>query len=455
MNSNTISKIYIQVIAFLSMLICFALAPEKTQAQIENLIVEKWYIADNNDATDTTEGRSLQAGIVTYRIYLDLASGSKIKKIFGSDIHPLRISSTSDFYNNIDRPNAYFGYLINKSWYTGNPTLSLDSWLTLGLTSTQYAGTPKTDDTDGSFIGGSNNNGGSSSIPGGLLVNNDPAAGIPVTVADGYVPNTQVLGQWFDQGFKNAMGEDTTVFGSVNTGNEFLSYDAILQQAAGVTGADAGTNKVLVAQLTTSGDLSFELNAVIEQFDGTNYTDVTYVANGDSLLTGEIVSPFLSYPPACGCTDPDYLEYSSAYACSEADSCQTLIRFGCMDPLACNYDASANFNLPSLCCYPGLCDDRNLSVVCPSIAAGRYGIRQLFPNPANEKLTVKAFSNHESENRFTVYNSLGQVVVDGSLGTFLGEDSFVIEVGSLTGGLYRLMINNAIAADHIIFSINE
>ena len=50
------------------------------QAQIEKIIVENYYISDANDATDTTGGQ-LQAGSKTYRIYIDLKLGSKIKKM--------------------------------------------------------------------------------------------------------------------------------------------------------------------------------------------------------------------------------------------------------------------------------------------------------------------------------------------------------------------------------------
>jgi hypothetical protein len=165
-------------------------------AQIENLIVETYYIADSNDATDTTGGRSLQIGMKTYRVYLDLAPDTRLRKIFGSNLHPLKINSTDIFYNNIDRPNANFGYLINKSWYNSNPTIALDSWLTIGMATTVYLGVNKTNDTDGSFVGGANNGGGTAGIPGGLLVNADPLAGIPVTVADGLMANTNTIGQW-------------------------------------------------------------------------------------------------------------------------------------------------------------------------------------------------------------------------------------------------------------------
>src|ERR1035437_9615206 len=65
--------------------------------------------------------------------FIDLKPGYKLKKIYGDANHALKISSSANFYNNIDRPSAYFGYLINKSWFPSNPTIALDSWLTLGL----------------------------------------------------------------------------------------------------------------------------------------------------------------------------------------------------------------------------------------------------------------------------------------------------------------------------------
>ena len=445
---------YNGLIALLFFVISFSglLISEPASAQIENLIVETYYVSDLNDATDTTQGRSLVAGMKTYRIYLDLAPGTRLRQIFGTAVHPLRISSTDVFYNNIDRPNANFGYQINKAWFNDNPTIGLDSWLTLGMTSTVYLGVPKSDDTDGSFVGGPNNSGGTAGVSGGVLVNADPLAGIPLTLADGYMPNTNVIGQWFETGFKNLSGSDTTVFGPVNIGNEFLSFNAVLQQNNGIMGADTLVNKILVAQLTTSGDLSFELNVELEQFDGTNFNIVSYVANGDSLLPGEVVSPSLTYPPSCGCTDPQYLEFSNAYACSLPDSCQTLIVFGCMDTLACNYDPNVNFNLPTLCCYPGYCTDRDLSLVCPSIANERFSIQQLYPLPAVNQLHVSCVSGTNEEISYFIYDALGKLVGEKFLGMSASGTFYIqIDISTLNSGLYFLIIRNGNITDKKTF----
>jgi len=175
------------------------------KAQIEKLTVETYYVSDLNDATDTINGsvRLLETGSKTYRVYVDLKPGYKIKSIYGDHNHPLKITSTSNFYNNIDRPNANFGYLINNGWFSANPTIALDSWLTLGLATKTQNGILKTEDPNGSLIGGVNNSGGTASIPSGLLINNDATAGIPLTVQDGLVTKTTTVTQWIDNGFKD------------------------------------------------------------------------------------------------------------------------------------------------------------------------------------------------------------------------------------------------------------
>lgn len=74
-------------------------------AQLQKVIVEKYYISDANDATDTLGG-GLSAGSTTYRIYVDLAPGSILKKIYGDGYHPFSIQSTAPFLTTkvMDKP---------------------------------------------------------------------------------------------------------------------------------------------------------------------------------------------------------------------------------------------------------------------------------------------------------------------------------------------------------------
>ncbi len=409
-------------------------------AQVEHVTVETYYVADSNDATDTTAGRALIAGSKTFRVYVELKPGSKIKKIYGDSNHPLKISSTENFYNNIDRPAAYFGYLINKTWFEDNPTLSLDSWLTLGQATKTNTGILKPEDTDGSFIGGTNNTGGTAGIAGGLLINTDPSAGVPLTTSDGMIPWVPDAPTWINTGFIiSSTGTDTTIFGSVNTGSCFESNNAFLQRTPGVTGPG---NKVLIAQLTTAGDISFQLNLEIEEPYGASVNIVKYVANGDTLANDERVCPFLTYPPACGCTDPHYTEYNAGYACNIADSCRTLIVFGCMDSMACNYDPDANFNIPGLCCYPGYCNDRDISIVCPGVNINdeRPAGFGLYPNPSQEEITISFSVEAPLPAKYVIYNSYGRAVLEKYIGNVSGKINQPVEISALETGLYLIRL---------------
>lgn len=409
-------------------------------AQIENVIVEKYYITDSLDATDTTSGRLLEAGMITYRVFIDLKQGSKLKKLYGDNYHPLIINSSDTFFNNIDRPNAYFGYLINKSWFSSNPTLALDSWLTIGLNSKTNMAVLKMDDTDGSFIGGLNNNGGSSSVPGGILVNNDPLAGIPVTTADGYHVLNNTLSQWVDYGYVDAFGVDTTIFGSVNSGNSYYSTSSYIQQNSGVEGNPSDSNKVLIGQFTTKGDLSFELNVELEEPDGIGSKIVKYVAKADTLLVGEKLSPYLKYPPICGCKDPNYLEFSSAVACNIQDSCKTLIVFGCTDSAACNYDPSVNYHVQELCCYIGYCYDRDLNILCPDYGNERIGETRISPNPASEFLNLEIIAGKGNLIAYQITDLEGRRLTNDHQVFTSGLYTSQLNISELHNGIYLLIV---------------
>lgn len=420
------------------------------KAQIQNVIVEKYYVSDTLDATDSTNYYAdptyltpvLPVGSVTYRVYVQLDTGFKIKKIYGTPCNPLKIISTTNFYNNISRPSAWFGYLLNKTWYTSNPTLMLDSWLTIGLATKAHKGVLKTEDYDGSII--LPTWGGTSSIPGGILRNNDVTAGIPIDTADGIVPKSGVLTIWSDFGIKDISTADTTVFGPTNVGSQFISTYAYLQQNAGVSGDSVlNNNKVLVAQLTTTGALSFELNLELLDSLGNTFNFVSQDC-GTPVSGDTTVSSLLKYPPVCGCQDPNFLEYNANYSCSDSTACLTQIVFGCMDTLACNYNPSANYHIQNLCCYPGNCDNRDISLVCPSIA-GDGGL-QVFPNPASDQLTLQFSSGTNNQTKYSIYDSYGTAVIEKDFGARTGSMIEQINISNLQTGLYfvRLIVGTNI-----------
>jgi len=412
------------------------------KAQIQDVFVEKYYIADSLDATDTVNGTALEKGMVTYRIYVDLVPGSRIRSIYGDVNHPIQIKSTASIYNSLQQGDD-FGYEINKNFFIVQPSLALDSWLTLGLAAKNQSGVPKLIDLNGNSFAGSLNTGGSSSIPAGLLNNADTACGVPLTTSDGLMPYPVALSTWLDDGFKDASGIDTTIFGT-SLSNEFLSYNSFLQQIAGVRGSAADSTIVLVGQITTKGELSFKLNLEVEQNNGGTTTVVKYVSSNTNIQSDEVVEPLLIYPPVCGCTDASYLEYSAIYSCNDPDSCTTLIKYGCTDPVACNYDPDVNFNIPEMCCYPGLCQDRDIAIVCPQLNNLRESkIDDLFPSPAQSviNLGIKPSVNGVFLS-YTIKDISGKIITEENIGSVSGDYYLhEVNISDLRPGSYFMIVN--------------
>ena len=431
---------------------CFAWY--NASAQLEKVIVENYYVSDSNDFTDTSGG-IVSIGSTTYRIYIDLAPGSILKKIYGDPNHPFEITSTEVFFNNI-LDGKSFGKDLTKVSLSEN-TVALDSWITLGQVPKKqgtktYYGILKNQDDDGSFIGGINNDGGSSLITTGLLINNDPSCGIPLIVSDGIDTMTVTPNSWFDVGVVDfTSGNDSTIFGSLVPKKEFISTGFSLSNS-GVTGVNLDSNQIIIAQLTTKGDLSFKINLELEELVNGVPTLVKYVAKDTLLVAGEIFNPFLSYPQSCGCDAPDFLEYNSSFVCYLEGSCQTPIKIGCMDSMACNYDPAVNINVEELCCYPGFCADRNIEEVCPSLMGNDFDLN-LYPNPTSGDITMNLISGNACYWNYEVYNTYGSVKLSGSFTTTESELNIVLplDLSNIDLGMYRLKVSNGDLSKHKLF----
>lgn len=248
---------------------------------LENIIVETYYISDANDATDN-DGGSLPAGSTTYRIFADLLPGYEVQAVYGNANHELRIQTSTFFFNNEDR-GEITGSAIG-SGFLDNNTVALDSYLAMGYASNAHFGIPKADDTNGSIEGGVNNDGGSANIPGGLLVHG--AAAPPLTVRDGLLPGTAA-----SLTLVGLTPAQLALFNDENSSTGLFTTNAgAWSVLAGVQGATSA-NRVLLAQITTHGELSFELNIQIGTPQGGT---VQYVANNPQ--PGELERAFLSYP---------------------------------------------------------------------------------------------------------------------------------------------------------------
>jgi hypothetical protein len=417
-------------------LIIILLSSVVAKAQLEGLFVETYYVSDSLDATDTIGG-PLQEGESTYRVFLDLAPGSKVISIFGDATHPFEIASTRRFFNN--SAGVTFGYLIPKVDYELN-TVALDSYITIGQNGSQglrkFYGLPKSQDDDGSFIGGENNDGGSELIDGGLLVNDDVAAGIPLTIADGMDTLNLSIPQWDSNGIVDfSTGEDATIF-SVNATDSIFTSTQCELKCEGVYGVVPDSNFVLIAQLTTPGELSLRLNAKIINAVGDT---ITYVGTNVVNQPNTLFAPYLVYPQVCGCIDPYYIEFNPDFACSLDGACQTPVVYGCTDTLACNYDTAANFHVENLCCYPGFCQERDIEEVCPQLKGETFDFK-VFPNPVVEQTFVQVISGVTSDITIQVMDYNGVVVFTESVSQAPLNYSTQINFSDKPSGIYLVRV---------------
>ena len=403
-----------------------------TQAQIQNVIVEKYYIADSIDIA-SIDGGQLQQGSVTYRVYVDLESGSKISRVFADSLHLLKLKSSQPFFNN-DTLSTFnggtYGFKINRNDLAIN-TVGLDSCINIGAATNKHHGILKTEDSDGTEVGGNNNDQ-------NLLSNTDPSAGIPLTTQDGLILSSVLVSNYLVGGDLPAINSlnDSTIFGS-DTATAFISANATLQFNGGILG-QGPSNNVLIGQFTTAGQLEFELNITV--IDSTGAT-INYVASGnDTVIQNDIYKslPLLKYPPQCGCLNPNYIEYNAQNACNDSSKCLTLVKLGCMDTLACNFDADANYSVPEMCCYPGYCNDRDIVFVCPDITSGNR-VMSVYPNPANNDITISLGGNKNlGETQFILMNSFGKEILSFSDNVSEGSWTKNISISNLVSGIYVL-----------------
>jgi len=367
--------------------------------------------------------------------------------------HPFSISSTEVFFNNILDGRTFAKDFI-KGRYLEN-TVALDTWLTLGQTAKQgtkyYYGILKDQDTDGSFVGGANNDGGSALVPGGLLINEDPSCGIPLTTADGMDTLNIAPNNWQNNGILDCFsGEDNTMFGSL-VPQTFFQSSSFALSCSGVQGTVADSNQVIIAQLTTLGEISFNLNIAVEQFENGAPRLVNYVSSDTLLGENERFNAYLSYPYTCGCNNPNYLEYSPAFACLQEGSCITPVVLGCTDSLACNYDPQANLDVPALCCYPGACAGRNIEEVCPALMGNDFDVN-VYPNPTSDNMTLNIISGTTNSNwSYEVYNTYGSVKLSGLFTTTDLNVVLPLELSNLDPGMYQLKVSNGELSKHKLF----
>lgn len=194
---------------------------------VDSVLVEEYH------RTSMEEGEDL----VTYRIFIDLAPDHQLQMVYGDDRNQLEFHTTTEFFNDTLHGEK-FGNRIDPG-ILDNPMAAFDSWVTIGAATNSHWGVPLELDTDGSLFG--------------------PEVGDQLNVRDGLLLVTDVK-EVVNFNMENGY------LGSI-PGSVIHTMDgawAVLGGTAGVT----EKNIVLIAQLTTSGELSFKFNLQLRDPEG-------------------------------------------------------------------------------------------------------------------------------------------------------------------------------------------
>lgn len=238
------------------------------QDGLEGIIVEKFYVSTDKDAKGSLHSGDLPEGSVTYRIYVDLKPGFRFQAAYGSPGHPLKIESSQPFFNHIEAGTTHPNILPER---TLNENVALlDSWLSVGAAGENHLGIPKMYDNEypDQFI----------TFEKGYFENDSTKVGISPLKKDGMQRADYLPFPTFYQ-----MDSCLYYLGSSTKGNKIIiNNGAWACMGKGACGADSlTTNTVLIAQLTTAGDLSFELNLLIGAPNGTSQK---YVAKNPEVI---------------------------------------------------------------------------------------------------------------------------------------------------------------------------
>lgn len=237
------------IIRFVCMVFCAW--PFLTFAQkpgLKGIVVERYYVTDTLDSSVSLLP-NLPAGSVTYRVFVDMEKGYRFQAVFGSEGHPMRIATSTSFYNQPVHGNNLANLIYDAS--LPSSTAMLDSWISVGAASSVHLGVMKVDDDTVGNIANKRL----------ALSNKDASAGLPLTERDGL--KRIRLGAEMPR--VTALNIDSLLYelknpSSLPQGYAFETENGSWACIGGSSNETDTYNRVLIGQFTTSGDFSFTLN---------------------------------------------------------------------------------------------------------------------------------------------------------------------------------------------------
>ena len=235
------------------------------QAGLKEVFVEKYYTLGKNDYQKSNVSGANEKGLVTYRIYVELDSGYTLQAVYGSPSHPLKFSSTKNFYNHPGIGNTHPNVIPDKS-LKKNLTI-LDSWISIGACAESFFAVP--------------------------LKYQTKAFPVVIEWEKGYFENTK--GRDTDYSFRDApgmiyRGSDSLpqitlyqideslkgLFGETAQNEILIENGAWACMGKGASAPLPYKNAILTAQLTTAGKISYQMNLVVGTPNGKS---IRYVAS--------------------------------------------------------------------------------------------------------------------------------------------------------------------------------
>jgi len=211
-------------------------------AQIEDVFVERYHVA-------SVAGIKAKP-VVTYRIYIDLEDDHILQTVYGDTKHMLTLATTT-FFHNDSVHGVVFGERLAPKFIVadGRP---LDSWFAFGFCTKEHKAVPLHLDPDGSSLECATRTARKQAKRDGQVING-------LCIRDGMVPAERV---------PETMQVNLTTGYLDNSRGGLIESDNF---AWGVLGGVKGATKenmVLIAQLTTDGELHYALNVQVRTPEG-------------------------------------------------------------------------------------------------------------------------------------------------------------------------------------------
>jgi hypothetical protein len=350
------------------------------QKGLEKIIVEKYYIANAADQAQAdvdaagNAGSKLPQGSTTYRVYADLAPGYRLIQVYAdvANGHKLIFRTSTYFFNS---PNGDIFPNGNKTGIKNN-LLALDSYLTLGTVAKDNYGILK-DNDDGLL-----NNVTTTGNTGNVLLNTTTEMGVPLTTNDGMIAGTGAINTPSFAGIDADMGP---ISDGTNVIDSIVSIDGSMYTGVGAKGPVPTDNRVLIAQLTTNGQLKFELNLLVQ--GGPDDIGEFFVANNPA-------------PVDINGKNPEYTISSLTYP------------------------------------------DKTVNIETLTHKDYNEVLFDVYPNPAQDRVNIELTTTQlNSKGSYTIYGVIGNVIAHKELNGMNGNYKETIDISSFAKGLYTIQMN--------------